>query len=194
MANGRAKQVMGIILGLMLATIWVQLLSTPVYAAHRQLASTPKALRGYWYTYGTKTTHRHASDLVYLHVTVNHIDGSVISRKTMKLGLQTFSGLNLNPGNPIATKLRANKTNTLYQINRNHWQLHALLSTADGKLYATGRYALKGQKTLFFQGLGSTKGFNDHPLAVHERLHGKHPVIKYTKISRQYLQSIGIFD
>jgi len=198
MTSNWQKMMMSLLAIFSLAAVFLMVPTTHAQAAQKQLSAIPKHLQGYWYTYGTKTKNRHASDLVYLHITAHEIDGSVISRKTMKLGLQTFSEINLNPGAPITKKLKANRTNTFYQVGRNRWNLHALFVAENGdKNYITGRYALKaakGKPNLFFQGSSNAKGFSAKPLAAHERLHAKRPTIKYTKISQKYLHSIGIFN
>ncbi|WP_143462609.1 hypothetical protein [Levilactobacillus enshiensis] len=199
MTSNWQKMVMGLVTTLALMVVFLMVPAAHAQAAQKQLPAIPKQLWGYWYTYGTKTKNRHASDLVYLHVTAHEIDSSVISRETMKLGLRTFSSINLNPGAPITKKLKANKTNTFYQVGHNRWNLHALFVTENGeKHYATGRYALKNvkghQPTLFFQGSSNTRGFNSKPVAAREQLHGNRPTIKYTKLSQSYLHSIGIFN
>ncbi|MFC6260143.1 hypothetical protein [Levilactobacillus fujinensis] len=198
MTSNWQKAMMGLLATLSLAAMFLMIPATHAQAAQKQLTAIPKQLQGYWYTYGTKTKNRHASDLVYLHVTAHEIDSSVISRKTMKLGLQTFNSLNLNPGSPITQKLKANRTNTFYRVSHNRWNQHALFVAENGdRNYITGRYALKtkkGQTSLFFQGSSNPRKFNTKPVAAHERLHAKRPTIKYTKISQKYLHSIGIFD
>lgn len=178
-------------------------------AQAKRLPTIPSKLQGYWYTYDTTSKKKRSIDRVYLHITAKEIESSVIGEKTMKQGLYTLLNTHLDGKEIITRKQKVNKmkgnigenrTETFNQVKRNRWNTYAIFSHGhENAGYLTKRYALTGKKNhykLFVQGdlyTEKARFFNKKPLGAHEKRSGKHPVLKYTKISNRYLNSIGIY-
>lgn len=179
------------------------------YAKAKSLPTIPSELQGYWYAYEMSGNSKGKKDRVYLHITANRIENSVVGDGTIRGTLNLLLNLHLD-GEEIITKeqktnrmkgdIGENRTETFNQVRHNHWNTYAIFAhKLDKTGYLTTRYALTGKKghyKLFVQaGLYTEKGriFNKKPLSAHEKKLGKHPVLKYTKISNKYLKSIGIY-